>query len=815
MMIKSILVLTVTLLLPVFLVAQSIEKAQKMMDKFNYVEAIDILKHAAANPETRNKAIPMLAECYRLQHDIANTKAMYARAITLPETKPEYFYYYALALRSTGDYIKAHDMFIRYADMNPTDPRGKLFASHCDSVLGPWKGRKGSYQIKRVNSINSSQSEFGPAIFEGKLVFASDFSRDKGEGQQFGWTGRGFLNIMKATPVVAGNFWGYMGSATEFERKFNQAQHDGPASFSRDGNIIFFTRSFYGKTKREGEAKKTNMLKIFYSTRTDGEWGEVKPFFLNSDEYSVGHPCLSRDEKTLYFVSNMPGGQGGADLWMCRSNGDGWEQPVNLGPKVNTTEDEMFPTMRDDGTLFFASDGHAGYGSLDMFKTRYVNGNWTTPVNLHPPFNGSYDDFAIAFASSNDTGFFSSNRPGGGGNDDIYAFRTIKAPSPASLPAFINGVVRNKITMLPIAGATVFLLNHSTGMVKILKTNTAGIYKTVVSNPADYTAKAMIPKHITDCFPFSISQVVPGTTYDVPRDLLLDEMVINKTYRLNNIYYDYGKSDIRDDVRSELDKLVKIMDENPIKAELGSHTDSRGKAEFNNKLSQDRADAAVNYIIHAGIDRNRITAKGYGESLLTNNCADGVECTEEEHQANQRTEFKITGFVTTAANSKDDLDKYHAGQEIPLHKFESSFFADCNNNSQWLIVNAVSETTTFISTKKTKKQAIVEVPEIEDKITSCKVVENPEAIVYRVNLFSLSKEKSINDPLFNGLDNIMMYVEDERYKYAAGKFDSQQAASDYQKKLIKVGFEGAFIVAFKNGKRISLNKVITESNSIY
>jgi len=670
-----IFILAICLSISTTLSAQSLDKARKLMDKYNYAQAIEILKVASENIDTRNEAIPLLAECYRQQRDIENTRNTYAQAILLPEVQPESYYYYAQALQSTGDYVKAREMFLKYAEKNPTDPKGNLFAIHCDSILGPWSLLLPEFEVKIANNINTNQSDFGPAFYDGELVFASDFSDNAAEGKQYGWTGRGYLNIMKARPLKSGNFWESMGASSKLEGKFNQEYHDGPAAFSADGNSIFFTRSYFGKAKREG-IFKTNLLKIFYATKTDGVWGDVKSFFLNSTEFSVGHPALTADGNTLYFVSDMPGGIGGTDIWMCKRDGDTWGQPENLGTTINTAENEMFPSVRDNGMLYFASEGHAGYGALDIFKTSNNNGLWSTPVNLQKPINSSYDDFAIAFADGNKNGFFSSNRPGGFGSDDIYAFREIPPLPP--LPSYISGFVKDRSSLVPIAGATVFLLNPVTGKIKVLKTGADGMYKAIVDNPADYSVKAMMPLYIADCTPFAIAELKAGATTTAPRDLLLDKLEVNKTFRIDNIYYDFDKSNIRVDAKPELDKLVSIMNENDISVELGSHTDSRGSLTYNDKLSQKRAESAVNYIISAGIDKNRITAKGYGERQLTNACADGVKCTDIEHQANRRTEFKVTGYQAPVVKQEQfDLGKYTEGQEIEIKVLPQGFFTQC------------------------------------------------------------------------------------------------------------------------------------------
>ena len=672
---KYIYFLAMSILLPALMSCQSIYKAQKQMDKYNYAGAIETLKKAEKNEKMHDAALPMLAECYRMQHDILNAKATYAQVVNLPGADPESFFYYAKALQSTGNYVKAREMFQAYSEKKPSDPRGKLFAAACDSVLGPWKGLTPGFELKQVNNINTTESDFGSAFYNGDLVFASDFSNVAGEGKKYGWTGRGFLNIMKSSPEIAGDYWGNMETTSAFDSKFNQQYHDGPAAFSTDGNSIYFTRSYFGSAKREG-VYKTNLLKIYYATKTDGKWGEVKPFFLNSKDFSVGHPSLSADGKTLYFVSDMPGGQGGTDIWMCQREGEEWGTAQNLGKTVNTSESEMFPTMNADGILYFSSDGHPGYGALDIFKTKNVNGTWTTPENLQTPINGSFDDFAIAFAAGDKNGFFSSNRPGGAGSDDIYAFRTA-APMPV-LPAYITGLVKDKSTMQPMAGVTVFLYDPASGNVKILKTDATGMYKTMISKPGEYAVKAMMPEYIADCAPFPLAVIKPGTTSTSSRDLLLDKLTMNKTFHIDNIYYDFDKYAIRPDAQPELDKLVQIMNENGVNVELGSHTDSRGSVAYNDKLSQKRAESAVKYIVVAGIDKKRITAKGYGEHQLTNKCADGIDCTNEEQQANRRTEFKITG-LTAAVVNPDQFDPsiYTKGQELNAKMLPADFFSKC------------------------------------------------------------------------------------------------------------------------------------------
>ena len=845
---KYIYIITIGILLPVSLIAQTTKDARKQMDKFNYALAVQMLQKAANVEETKNEALPMLAECYRLQRDIFKARDTYEKAIALPNAQPESFFYYAQALQSTGNYENAREMFRKYSELNSTDPRGQQFMAYCDSVLGPWSinreennirkadfavGKKvispgvamgiGTavhadslqkseisrnpqksfasnlwynkpaikkkisapyFEVKIAGNINTEASDFGAAFNLGRFIFTSDFT-DPNDKNIYGWTGRGFLDIMKATPKASGDFWGDLGKPEKFNNKINQKYHDGPAAFSTDGNNIYFTRSYYGKALKV-DGTKTNMLKIFYATKTDTVWGNAEPYFLNSIKYSVGHPTLSSDGKTLYFVSDMPGGEGGTDIYMCNRVGDKWGQPTKLGPVINTKENEMFPTIYADTVLYFASAGHPGYGGLDIFESKKQNGTWTKPVNLQPPINSPFDDFAFAFAPGAKNGFFSSDRPNGVGSDDIYAFRLVEAPE--VLPAYITGLVKDKTTMQPLAGATVFLYNPTNGFVRILKTEDGGVYKALVDEPSEYLVKAMKSNYIADCTPFPINSLLPGTTLTAPRDLLLDKLILNKTFRIDNIYYDFDKFNIRDDAKPELDKLVRIMKENPINIELASHTDSRGSFAYNDKLSQRRAESAVNYIVANNIDKNRITAKGYGEHQLINKCSDGVACTREEHQANRRTEFKSTSIAIVDSVAQYDLADFIEGDQIPADSLETDFFDNC-----------------LIHPKVSKKSTIAATAFVMDSVSGLLQPRvQGSQYIYKVQLLAFSSKKSLNDPIFKAVDDIQMFIENVKYIYISGNFSMYEDCAEYSNKMVQLGFAEAKVVSFTNGKLIEM-----------
>lgn len=807
---RYILTLIICISIPVFLNAQSLTKAKKQMDKYNYAEAIKILKPLSTDEKSKQDAIPLLAECYRKQHDVPNAKSYYEKAVNLPVAKPETYFYYAQALQATGEYEKAKDMFSKYSKINPSDPKGKMYLAHCDSVMEAWTDLKPKYEAKLASNINTEQSDFGSAYYLGDLIFASD-NVSPADTKLYGWTGRGYLNIRKSSPQVKDDFWSPMKSPSEFESKFEQKNHDGPAAFTSDGNTIYFTRSYYANVKSEG-GYQTNRLKIFSATKTDGVWGELVPFHLNSDEYSVGHPTLSRDGQTLYFVSDMPGGQGGTDIWMCKRSGDSWGQASNLGPTINTKMNEMFPTIGDNEEMYFASEGHPGYGGLDIFVSKLINGNWSVPENMHPPINSSYDDFALSFAPGAKGGFFSSNRPAGIGSDDIYAFRILELPKPVQvqpkpepvaviLPTCLSGFVKDKTTGKPIAGATVFLLDNKTGNVKVLKTDTEGKYEECNLKPTDYVVKAMMPNTIADCIQFPVTELKPGANLKASRDLLLDKLVLNKTFKIDNIYYDFDKYNIREDAKPELNKLVQIMHENAIDVELGSHTDCRGSSQYNDKLSQNRAQSAVDYIVGTGISKSRITAKGYGETQLKNKCADGVECSDAEHQENRRTEFKVTNFAPVQTTPDFDLSKFKGGEEVPSYVFGSSFFDVCSPKKNVATVNPTEAAKEKAIAPETKSQpAAANATPVNTNRPVITTVQNPGLYKFRVQFLAVSTEKALNDPAFENLNDIQVYHENKIYKYSSGLFKTEKEAQAYKDKMVKLGYKDAFVVTYIKGK---------------
>lgn len=862
---KRFLVLFIAFTLAGNLAQAQINQADKLFKSYSYSLAIPLYLKIAQKPgdPDRNYAIIKLADCYRLTNDMLNAKAWYSRAVNLPNSENINWFYYGEALQCAQEYEMAKEAFEKYDYLNPDDPRGKAYASFCAEVeklseILPL------FEIKSATSLNSERSDFGPAFYGDGIVFVSDRRQNFMDNKKYEWTNSNYLDLYFSTPRFLDEFFQEMNAPKSFSGKFNQTYHDGPASFARHDSLIYLTRAGKDNGKKDAENFRTDRLKIFYS-RFNGSWSKTEPFFLNSDNYSVGHPVLTPDGNTIYFVSDMPDGIGGTDIYSCQWAGGQWDLPVNLGPTVNSFGDEMFPAINGD-QLYFASNGIAGFGGLDIFKSTLTNGKWSKAKNLGLPINSSFDDFAMVLDARGKKGFFSSNRPGGKGSDDIYACKLIdskskkKTPSEQlvakqlqdSLSVTISGFVRDKQTLKPLPNTTVFLLNTQTGKAKVLKTDKNGMFISMGSKGVLYVVKGMENNSLSDCFNFRFSTTDTAHVVTTPRDILLDRLEVNKIirmgstdYSIENIYYDFDKWFIRPEAGKELDKLVQVMRENPVTVELGSHTDSRGTREYNIDLSQKRAESAVRYIVLQGIDGSRISAKGYGESQPVNHCTDGIPCSSGEHQANRRTEFKITGFTQTEVSSEYDMSKFEKDEEIPAYLLDQDFFKDClqdrrmnktrtttNNSVTTPNQNPSAGKTTAKETKPAKdvrqkkdvkpanseKQAVAEKqvskrepvlvkeqvkePLNEKAPATQPVTTKSSSVSYRVQLFALIREKSLIDAEFENLVDVQMYREDGMYKYTSGVFDTHEEALQYRSEMVRNGFSDAFVVTFANGKRI-------------
>lgn len=654
-------------------------KADRLFTRFEYAKAAPYYEKLAAKKNKHETyALTRLGDCYRLTRNFEASAKWYGQAVAGEGAAAETYFNYGQVLRSLGRYDEAAAQFNHYAALNPADPRGKLFAGYSNEVK-TWSEPEFVYEIKNAESLNSEFSDFSPVYVNDGMVFTTDRMSKAGE-KRYGWTGSYYLDLFYA-PLKEDEKSGAMqpGSPSLYSSFLNQPYHDGPATFPADFKTIFFTRVENKAGKLDSSRYYTNRLKLYSSRFEDGKWSNPEPFFLNSDSYSVGHPALSADGNTLYFVSDMPGGFGGTDIYLVKKQGEGWGPAINLGAEINTFGNEMFPYMHKDSVLYFSSDTHPGLGGLDIFKSVKNGDGWEKPENLKAPVNSPADDFGIVISNDNSQGMFSSNRPGGKGEDDIYMI-SISERYPDSV--LIAGVIRDKESMKALKNATIFVLNTETDEVMVLKTDNEGRYSLNAKRGASLVVKGIDKGYSPDCMSVALD-VMSKETGRENRDLLLGKYQVDQIFRLENIYYDFDKWNIRADAAVELDKVVNFLKDNPdIIVELGSHTDSRGSLKYNDRLSNRRAESAVDYIVAAGINKNRITAKGYGERNLMNKCADGVECTDEEHQENRRTEIKISGTVElTGSGQSHPLDNYKAGQVLRLNDFNEEFFKNCDNAS--------------------------------------------------------------------------------------------------------------------------------------
>lgn len=573
-----------------------------------------------------------LADCYRQMNRHAESQHWYSKAVNAPEATPEDKLHYAQELRANGNNHEAMIWFDAYLLSNPTDSAAMYQRASCTKapVNDPF------YDVT-VAEIASNSSCFSPSLHNGKLYYSVEAPRHPGQAVN-PWTGNGYLDIYSADPSD-------LGAGTSFDSTINSGLHESNIVFA--GNMAWFTRSSMKEIKTRRKTKQevnsapdhTNNIEICTAELVNGKWTKVKVLPFNSADFSCGHPAITADGSRLYFVSDRPGGHGGTDIYYSDFIDSSWTAPQNAGPDVNTSANEMFPVIHGTSSneeLFFSSDGWIGYGGLDLYRAQLVNGLPGEIKHLPQPFNSTGDDFGLSIADDWNTGYFSSNRNSENGDDRIYKF-TRKTPK-----FFMNVIVRDKETQLPVPNTEVEITNTRTFGNWKLNTDSSGRVFFPADSITTYAFKVMCDYYFCGFNSASTGGYrgqFSDTTYAI---VDIDKIVINKPIRLENIYYDYNKWDIRPDAAIELDKLVKIMVDNPkIRIELSSHTDARGSDKYNMTLSQKRAQSAVDYIVSKGISKDRIYAKGYGETKLLNKCKNGIKCTDEEHQWNRRTEFKV------------------------------------------------------------------------------------------------------------------------------------------------------------------------------
>ncbi len=666
----------------------------------------------------------LLAEAYYAQRDFQAALEWMQKAVAINDLSPKYSILYAELLKSTSNSAEADKIFQR---------SGKEYQNKLSSKINAIPDSK--YEVLAVPMLNSKGDDFSPAYFRDGIVFVSNAKRKK---NLFSWNNRPWLKVYQLPYKPVGT---EKGSPSELKMPEINKFHSGPVTFTRQDRLIYFSQNQNLKKKSKSTV---STLGIYSATKQNNKWGNIKPLNINNEAYSISHPALSSDGTEMYFVSDKPGGFGGTDIYYSRLSKGSWSEPVNMGSAINTAENEMFPFLHSDGTLYFASEGHSGYGGLDIFYTKGLNGGWTTPVNMGKPVNSGYDDFALILDKQKLQGYFSSNRPGGAGSDDIYRI-VFKDFSPEKQSKLIIGAVSDIVTADLLSGAQVILFYKEQQQVQA-STDSNGKYQLDI--PEDIENVGLLVA-ATGYFPQDLKFDVPASG-NLEKNVQLQKVEINKSIVVPNIYYEVDKAEITAEAEAELKKLYKLLTDNPSWIiEISAHTDSRADATYNKKLSEKRAGNVVSYLIKNGIASNRLFARGYGESKILNQCVDGVKCTEEEHLINRRTEFKLIGFEQFAENGKDRTsvifaEEYSAKSDL-VYKIQIGVFKEIN--PKWMQ--------------------------------------------------QLSDLGNIEQVPVEGKELLKIFI---------GPYPTYESAKSFMDKVLQRGLEDAFIIAFHKGKPVTLEE---------
>lgn len=686
--------------------------ANKLYEKFSYSKAIPLYEKVIEKKSSL-QALERVADCYRRINDYRNAEKWYEKVVADTSCGVQQHLLYAQVLMSLGKTEKARTHMQTYLAANPGDNRANSAIASIDIMDALSKDKK-LWTTKKITALNSPNSDITPVPYKNGVVFSS--ARDEGGTKTQAFTGKPYLKLYYAEGKQS-DFGAAVSFAPEIASKFN----DGPVSFNSTGDEMFITRNNIEDGKIKMDQNRVVRLKLFSTQLVNGKWGELKSFQYNNENHSCAHAFLSADGKKLFFASDMAGGFGGMDLWVCNRTESGWDTPKNLGANINSRGNEIFPSVDDKGNLMFSSNGMGGLGGLDIFNASLTtDGTFGKPENAGVPINSSYDDFGAVYDKKNLCGYFSSNRDSKNDNDDIYMYKrtcvnldglvydkaTGEPISMAEVTIIENGTEKDKIktdangkfnyclavgknyelvsnkeaykpakitlnnigdedmeTKIPmekapmfaiegrvyleedktsIAGIPVYCENLITKEKREMVTDAQGMYHFDLDEETDYRITCSKEKCAENNFVKTTRGLKISTVIRADIGFFCEGDII----KIDNIYYDLAKWNIRPDAAKELDKLVVILKKYPnMSIELGSHTDCRASAKYNMDLSQKRAKSAVEYVDKNGIDGKRLSYKGYGESELVNKCeCEGdrkVPCTEEEHQQNRRTEFKI------------------------------------------------------------------------------------------------------------------------------------------------------------------------------
>jgi outer membrane protein OmpA-like peptidoglycan-associated protein len=675
MIMKKTLHITVLFLFSfsiIFGQSEETKLADSYFENLSYVKAIQEYK-ILANKNPTKYVLKRLGDSYYSSLRMKEAAVTYARLFTLYDLEDQdYVFKYSQSLKSIGKfedalywmekYQKAKKVTVTVDNFRNKDvvlPKKVVTVDNYENKQNVHKNeitnRESKFILENLYNINTPFSDFGVTEYQNTILFSSprklrEISTDVKEGNS-----GNYLDIYQVNEEDID----FKDRKKRFSKNVNAKFHESSISFSPDYDVMYFTRNNYNYGDYKVDGRGYINLKIYKSEFINNRWQNIEELPFCSDNYSVGHPSVSKDGKLLYFVSDMPGSLGATDLFVVDIKNDGsFGRPRNLGKTINTRGREMFPFIADDNTLYFSSDGHQGIGNLDIFESKIKNQEFQNPVNLETPFNSKSDDFAFSINPQKDKGYLSSNRKGGKGDDDIYRFEK-EYEEPEDCNQVVSGTVRNLKFQKYLPFAKLVLRDDQNNILKDTSADEFGRYSFQLPCNQSYviTGSKEYYKPATKTFKTDNS-----LTVDLDLEIV-DDFVYNNDkeiiIKINDIYFDYDKWNIRPDAARELDHIIEVMNKYPLmNVTSTSHTDARGTDYYNESLSQKRADATVDYIIYRGISPDRITGKGYGESRLTNKCVDDdyhfnrVYCSEKQHQANRRTAFVIANIDEVKAAAR-------------------------------------------------------------------------------------------------------------------------------------------------------------------
>lgn len=687
-------------------------RADLLFENLSYSRAASAYESLYKRDFQNGKYIQRLAYCYDKMLNYKKALLYYSYLVQTNEKSLSDYYRYAQLLRIDGKIEDARLWLDKYIQLVPDDYQAINQYNQLNKFIS-LKEKINNIELKEVAG-NTHFTDMSPAFYKDRLVFSSSRDSFSMVRNEFKWNGQPFLRLYVTDEKDQADF----NKVALLSKKLNTRVHEGPVCFSSDFNTIYFTRNSTVAARNKKSSRRINNLKIFISSYDGKSWSDPQDFPFNSDEYSTGHPALSPDDKTIYFISDRPGGYGGTDIYKSELVDGQWSKPENLGPSINTEGKEMFPSVDKDGTLYFSSDGKPGLGCLDIFAARPDEKGEYMIANFGSPLNSRYDDFGLIVKPDSLSGYFTSNRPGGEGEDDIYSF------SVTGFDLLITSKTENNNDILP--DTKIYLQGEDGEIITSAVTDKNGLAEFSVTPGKQYRISAESESYVSDLTPVILSgrlfdleqkqdiilrqtypyltirvveketgEIIPlaiveisegnydessidngiGTTRfkmnnatdytfnitaegylsslvsytsagkkpgDYALTIELEKLSAGKQFALENIYYDLDEYAVRADAVPVLNNLAQMLLENPeVKLEIGSHTDCRADTDYNMNLSQRRSESVVAYLINKGVTPDRLIAKGFGETQLTNGCTDGIDCSEEEHQANRRTVIEV------------------------------------------------------------------------------------------------------------------------------------------------------------------------------